>query len=138
MNPNMLRCPTTVGSLPLGASGYAPTSWWSAKQAEDLVASLMARGGLFGSKLPREAAERAALRQMRKMGVGITSGTVGNTLGSWLLPEKEQVRLLNKIDDVRFDIRLASRRAGVGLGLLAASLGVLGIASLYRTSRKAR
>jgi hypothetical protein len=50
------------------------------------------------------------------------------------MSEKEQKRILNKIDDVRYDMRLVSRRVGIGLGCLAGALAVLGTASIYRTS----
>jgi len=118
------------GSLPAGATGYAPTSWWSASQAEAKVQELMKSGGLFGTRLPRELAERKTLELMRKNSVGIMSGT----MGSWLLSAKEQKAIFDKIDDVRFDLRAVSRRVGIGLGCLAGALGVLGVASIYRTS----
>lgn len=132
MKPDMLQKDASSGSLPVGAKGYAPTSWWTAAKAEAQVQELMRRGGLFGTRLPRDVAERQTLALMRKNGVGIMSGTVG----SWLLNDEEQLRLLNKVDDVRFDIRLAGRRASIGLGLLAASLGVLGVASIVRNTRR--
>lgn len=121
---------TSLGALPLGALGYAPEHWITAKQAEDKVAELMKSGGLFGTKLPREIAERKTLEFLRKGNIGIMSGT----MGSWLLSEKEQNRILNKIDDVRYDMRLVSRRVGIGLGCLAGALGVLGAASIFRTA----
>jgi hypothetical protein len=55
-------------------------------------------------------------------------------MGSWLLPEKQQKAILNKIDDVRYDLRAVGRHVGIGAGLLAASLGLMGLASIYRTS----
>jgi hypothetical protein len=120
---------TGVGSLPTGAAGYAPASWWTAEQAEGKVQEFMARGGLFATKLPRESAERKTLEFLRSQRIGIMSGT----MGSWLLSDKEQKRLLGKIDDVRYDLRLVSRRAAIGMGCVAGALGLLGIASIYRT-----
>ena len=55
-------------------------------------------------------------------------------MGSWLLPEKQQKAILNKIDDVRYDLRAVGRHVGIGAGLLAASLGLMGLASIFRTS----
>jgi hypothetical protein len=123
---------SSCGGLPEGAKGYAPTSWWTAKQAEDKVQELMKSGGLFGTGLPREAAEHKALTFLRAQGIGISSST--GTVGSLFMSEKEQKRILNKIDDVRYDMRLVSRRVGIGLGCLAGALAVLGAASIYRTS----
>ena len=120
---------TTVGAITETPRGYVPENWWTAKQAEAMVAELQKSGGLFGTSLPREYAEKMTLEHMRAQRIGLMSG-----IGSWIISEKEQMRLLNKIDDVRYDMRLASRRAGIGLGLLAGSLGLLGIASIYRTS----
>ena len=75
----------------------------------------MARGGLFATKLPRESAERKTLEFLRSRRIGIMSGT----MGSWLLSDKEQKRLLGKIDDIRYDLRLVSRRAAIGMGCVA-------------------
>jgi len=57
------------------------------------------------------------------------------SLGSVVLPEKQERRLLAKVDDVRYDVRRAGLRVGIVGGLLAASLGLLGVASIYRTAR---
>ena len=118
-----------VGSLPTGATGYAPEHWWTAEQAEGKVQEFMARGDFFNSKLPRESAERKTLEFLRAQRIGIMSGSVG----SWLLSDAEQKRILGKIDDIRYDLRLVSRRTSIGLGCLAGALGLLGIASIYRT-----
>ena len=138
MAHDLLRGPTpgdwsrgsTCGALPVGAKGYAPEHWWTAKQAEDKVQEIMASGGLFGTKLPREVAERKTLELLRKNSIGIMSGS----MGSWLLSAKEQKKIFDKVDDVRYDLRLVGRRVGIAMGCLAGALGVLGIASIYRTS----
>ena len=54
--------------------------------------------------------------------------------GSLLLPAKQQKVLLAKVDDVRYDIRRAGAKVSVGTLALAASLGFLGLASIYRTA----
>jgi hypothetical protein len=54
--------------------------------------------------------------------------------GSILLPAKQQRVLLAKVDDVRYDIRRAGAKISVGALALAASLGFLGLASIYRTA----
>ena len=54
--------------------------------------------------------------------------------GSILLPEKQQKALLAKVDDVRYDIRRAGAKISAGTLALAAALGFLGMASIYRTA----
>ena len=120
----------SAGSRPEGAQGYAPDKWWTAKQAEEKVQEIMKSGGLFGTKLPREIAERKTLELLRKNNIGIMSGS----MGSWLLSAKEQQRIINMVDDVRYDLRTVGRRVGIAVGCLAGALGVLGVASIYRTS----
>lgn len=128
--------PTRSSGLPLGAQGYAPSKWWTLAEAEAKVQEFMKSGGLFGTSLPRENAEKNTLAFLRKNSIGIMSGTA--SLGSWLLSKKEQDRLLQKVDDVRFDLRLAGRRVGIAVGCLAGALGLMGIASLYRTQSVAQ
>jgi len=55
--------------------------------------------------------------------------------GSLLLPAKQQRAILNKVDDVRYDIRGAGRLAKIGMLSLSAALGLLAMASVYRTSK---
>jgi len=126
----------TVVALGRGCDnlGYAPETWWTAKQVEEKTKDFEKSGGLFGTKLPRPFAEKKTLEFLRAQKIGIMSGT----MGSWILSNKDQKRILNKVDDVRFDLRLASSRVAVAGGLLAGALGLLGIASLYRTSQSWR
>ena len=116
------------------ASGYVPERWWTAKQVEEKTKDFEKSGGLFGTKLPREFAEKKTLEFLRAQNIGIMSGT----MGSWILSDKDQKRILNKVDDVRFDLRLASSRVSMAGGLLAGAIGLLGLASLYRTSQFSR
>lgn len=55
--------------------------------------------------------------------------------GSIVLPAKQERRLLDKVDDVRYDVRRAGRAAGVGLLCLSAALGLVAVSSIYRTAR---
>jgi hypothetical protein len=64
---------STCGSLPAGATGYAPTKWWTPAQAEDKVQELMKSGGIFGTSLPREVAEKKAMAYLRKNLIGLLS-----------------------------------------------------------------
>jgi hypothetical protein len=115
---------------PPHAATYSPATWWSEDEVEGELRRVKASGGLFGTPLPRAAAERKTLEHLRDQNIGISSGT----MGSWLLSAKDQKRIFDKIDDVRYDVRLASRRVGIGLGCLAGALGLLGVASIYKTS----
>jgi hypothetical protein len=54
--------------------------------------------------------------------------------GSLLLPAKQQKALFAKIDDVRYDLRRAGVKVSAATLVLAGALGLLGIASIYRTS----
>jgi hypothetical protein len=137
LRPEGLRPATrssNVGTLPVEARGYTPEHWISETEAEAMVQNNQKHGGTFGLSLPREDAERKTLAYLRANLTGIKSSASGSKIGSWLLPEKQQKAILNKIDDVRFDLRAVGRHVGMGAGLLAASLGLLGLASIFRTS----
>lgn len=57
-----------------------------------------------------------------------------DTSGSILLPAKQQKAVFNKIDDVRYDLRRAGSHVRTGTLVLSASLGLLALASVYRTA----
>ena len=58
--------------------------------------------------------------------------------GSVMLPEKQEKRLLDKVDDVRYDVRRAGERARTGLLVLSAAIGLVALSGIYRTSREDR
>ena len=120
------------GSLPRGTD-YAPRNWWTESEAEADVQKNMKGGGLFGSKLSRKDAEESTIAFMKAKKIGITHPDPRTSSGSLLIPSKQQRAFLAKIDDIRYDLRLVSRRTSIGLGCLAGALGLLGIASIYRT-----
>lgn len=60
------------------------------------------------------------------------------TVGSIVLPEKQEKRLLNKIDDVRYDIRKTGNIVKIGLLSLSAALGLLAVSGMYKTARLER
>jgi hypothetical protein len=60
------------------------------------------------------------------------------SLGSILLPASQERRLLDKVDDVRYDVRRAGRAASIGLGLLSAALGLAALSGIYRGTREGR
>ena len=121
------------GALPTGATGYIPRSWWTETEAEADVQKNMKGGGLFGSKLPREEAEKSTLAYMKAKKIGIMTGS---KVGSLLIPTKQQKAFLAKIDDVRYDVRRAGAKIGGATLILSAALGLLGVASLYKTAKK--
>lgn len=55
--------------------------------------------------------------------------------GSIVLPEKQERRLLDKVDDLRFDVRSVGRGVAVGMLCLSGAVGLAALASVYRTSR---
>ena len=63
----------SCGAIPEGATGYAPTTWWTKDQAEKKVQELMKSGGIFGMSLPRDLAEQSAMEYFRKHTIGIMS-----------------------------------------------------------------
>lgn len=56
--------------------------------------------------------------------------------GSLILPKKQERALLNKVDDVRYDVRRASGRFQTGLTLLSAAVGLYAVSEIYRTARE--
>lgn len=57
------------------------------------------------------------------------------TIGSLILPAKQERRLLDKVDDVRYDARQAAWRMQAGLLALSASVGLVAVASILRERR---
>jgi hypothetical protein len=55
--------------------------------------------------------------------------------GSLLMPAKQQRAVFAKIDDVRYDLRRVGNKMAIATLCLAAGIGLLGIASAYRTTR---
>ncbi len=54
------------------------------------------------------------------------------SIGSIVLPEKQEKRLLAKADEVRYDVRRAAGKVSAGLLVLSAAAGFLGITVLAR------
>ena len=117
----------STGSLPKGATGYVPKSWWSETQAEAEVQKHM-KSGFLSPGLSRENAEDTVLAYMKANKIGVMSG-----IGSLLIPDKQQKAFMSKIDDIRFDVRRVGAKIGGATIILSAALGLLGIASIYRT-----
>jgi len=58
--------------------------------------------------------------------------------GSLLIPAKQEKALLNKIDDVRYDIRKIGNVAKIGLLTLSAAIGLVAVSSIFQTATRAR
>jgi hypothetical protein len=56
-------------------------------------------------------------------------------VGSILLPAKERKVLIDKIDDVRYDVRSAKRVVGAAVFALAGALGLVGIAMVHNAAQ---
>ena len=55
------------------------------------------------------------------------------SIGSLLLPAKQQKALFAKIDDVRYDVRRAKTLISGAVFALSGALGLLALASIFRT-----
>jgi hypothetical protein len=118
----------SLGSLPKGATGYVPKNWWTEAQAEAEVQKHMKGSGFLSPGLPRKDAEETVMDYMRANKIGVMSG-----IGSLLIPDKQQKAFLSKIDDIRYDVRRVGAKIGGATLVLSAALGLLGVASLYKT-----
>jgi hypothetical protein len=58
------------------------------------------------------------------------------SIGSIVLPAKQQKAIFDKIDEVRYDVRTAANNAKLGMLALTAAVGFVGAVSLYRMVRK--
>jgi hypothetical protein len=139
-----------AADLPRRAQGYAPETNWRPAEMEAWIADRMTkRLGLFGigPKPTRAEAVAELVKHMRANKIGpmdVSGWTAGDhtisdqlssEMGSLLLPAAQQRAMLNKIDDVRFDVRKAGAAAGKGLLVLGAGIALLGFAQVYRTAR---
>jgi hypothetical protein len=121
----------SIGSIQPGSQGSIPSKWIEADQAEAMVQKNMKEGGLFGMKLNRQQAEDKTISYMKAQRIGIKS-----MAGSLLIPDKQQAAFFRKIDDIRYDVRRAGVKAGIGLLVLSASLGLIGVAGIYKASKE--
>ncbi len=52
--------------------------------------------------------------------------------GSLVLPAKQQKQIFEKLDDVRYDVRQAGKRASIGMLVLSGALGLVAISIFHR------
>jgi hypothetical protein len=71
------------------------------------------------------------------MAYDLIKGKTGRdwSCGSMLLPAKQERALLNKIDDVRYDVRRSSNVIKIGMLSLSAAIALVAVSNLYRASR---
>jgi hypothetical protein len=56
--------------------------------------------------------------------------------GSLLLPAGQQKALMNKIDDVRYDVRRSADLLKIGMLSLSAAIGLVAVTNLFRPGAK--
>lgn len=117
----------SIGTLPKGATGYIPKDWWTEAKAEAEVQKHM-KSSFLSPGLSRKDAEETVMDYMKANKIGIMSG-----IGSLLLPTKQQKEFFAKIDDVRYDVRRAKTLIGGAVFALSGALGLLALASIFRT-----
>jgi hypothetical protein len=54
--------------------------------------------------------------------------------GSLILPAKQQAALINKIDDVRYDVRRSSKLIQIGMLALSGAVALVAVSNLHRTA----
>jgi hypothetical protein len=127
-----------ASDLPSNIPGLVPETFWGPAQMESKLASIMSKPrSMFGSKPTREEALPMLAQYMREKKIGpkdVASG-IGAEVGSILLPAKEQGRIFDKIDDLRYDIRSTRDVVGAGMFALAGAVAVLGFGKIYKTAR---
>jgi hypothetical protein len=58
--------------------------------------------------------------------------------GSLLIPARQEKVFLNKIDDVRYDVRKIGNVAKIGLLTLSAAIGLVAVSSIFQTATRSR
>lgn len=124
-----------ASDLPAKARGYAPTTFWKPPQMEAKLAEILGQPkSMFSSDKPdrKEAITMlAAYMKANKIGPSEVAGGIGAEVGSLVLTAKDRDKLLNKIDDVRFDIRNFRFTFGVAFFALAGAITFGGLSKLY-------
>lgn len=127
-----------ASDLPNSIPGLIPETFWGPDQMESKLASIMSQPkSMFGSKPTREEAipMLASFMKSRKIGPKDVAAGIGAEVGSIILPVKEQTRIFEKIDDLRYDIRGTRDVIGAGMFALAGAVAVLGFGKIYKTAR---
>jgi hypothetical protein len=130
-----------ASDLPASSKGYAPDTYWNPAQMEAKLASIVSEStkGFFASKTPptRQEAIATLTAYMKDHNIGpkdVSTG-IGAEVGSILLPKKEQSKIFDKIDDLRYDIRGTRDILGAGLFALAGAGAMLAFGKIYKAAR---
>lgn len=127
-----------ASDLPRFIHGIAPETYWGPPEMESKLASIMSQPKhMFGEKPTREEALPLLASYMKQNKIGpkdVTAG-IGAEVGSILLPVKEQGKIFDKIDDLRYDMRSTRDVIGAGMFALAGALAVVGFGKIYKAAR---
>jgi hypothetical protein len=127
-----------ASDLPRFIHGLSPETYWGPSEMESKLASIMSQPKhLFGDKPTREEAlpMLASYMKERKIGPKDVAAGIGAEVGSIILPVKEQARIFDKIDDLRYDMRSARDVIGAGMFALAGALAVVGFGKIYKAAK---
>lgn len=119
---------------------FVPETFWGPSQMEAKAAEFMSKPkgpfGLGGKPTKEEALKMVAdFMRANKIGPSTTNAGIGAFVGSVLFPEKEQKKMLEKVDDLRFDVRNAKSVIGAGIFALSGALAFVAISKIYRANK---
>jgi hypothetical protein len=131
-----------ASDLPASAHGYSPHTFWRPPEMEAKLAEIMSqpKGFLTSEKPTRPEAIKmlASYMKANKIGPSDVAGGIGAEVGSLVLSAKDRDKLLNKIDDARFDMRNLRFTFGNALFAIAGGLTFLGLTKVYETNHTRR
>src|SRR5579872_309081 len=117
-----------AGDLPTSSKGYVPDTYWDPDQMEAKLTSIMSKPKSFmGPKPTREEAVAMLTDYMKSRKIGprdVTAG-IGAEVGSIVFPIKEQAKLYDKIDDLRYDVRAMNTGISATGYALAGAISIL-------------
>jgi hypothetical protein len=127
-----------ASDLPRSIPNMVPETYWGPDQMESKLAAIMSKPkSMFGSKPTRDEAipMLASYMKDRKIGPKDVAAGISAEVGSIILPVKEQARIFEKIDDLRYDIRGTRDVVGAGMFALASAVAVLAFGKIYKAAR---
>lgn len=131
---DIIRGKTTARDWSCGA--FTAETFWGPAKMEAKAAEFMSKPkGPFGlgGKPTKEEATKMVAEFMKANKIGISKTDSG--VGSVLFPAKEQKKMMDKIDDLRFDIRGARSVVGAGVFALSGALAFVAISKIYKASK---
>ncbi len=125
-----------------GASrhNFVAETFWGPDKMEAKILEFMSKPkgpfGLGGKPTREEAVKMVAdFMKANKIGPSSTASGVGAEVGSVLFPEKDQKRMFDKVDDLRFDVRNAKNVVGAGIFALSGALAFIAISKIYKVQK---